>query len=176
MCRRPLLLWGFGYSTTDRLVHLLFGTCFATMTIRHVAVSPHTSLPGPDWCCLWYESIYPTIYARTYASADVYCWQRVKICTRSALAYFLCHVRLIYSSTVRCRLLQCGLLVHVYRHHLVGCCYAVGRHLWVLLLPSLPPSRRCFSGGCMATSSTTVLLSGVSSWQHPPRRLMCGGY
>jgi len=28
----------------------------------------------------------------------------------------------------------------------------------------------------MATSSTTVLLSGVSSWQHPPRRLLCGGY
>jgi len=63
---------------------------------RHVVVSPHPSLPGPDWCCLWYESVYPTIYVRTYASADIYCWQQVKICTRSALAFMLCHVRLIY--------------------------------------------------------------------------------
>ena len=37
-------------------------------------------------------------------------------------------------------------------------------------------SRRCFSGGFMTTSSTTVLWSGVSSWQHPPRRFLCGGY
>jgi len=28
----------------------------------------------------------------------------------------------------------------------------------------------------MATSSTTVLLSGVSPWQHPPRRFLCGVY
>ena len=45
LCRRPLLLRGFGYSITDRLVHLPFGTCFATMTIRHVVVSPHPAYP-----------------------------------------------------------------------------------------------------------------------------------
>lgn len=73
----------------------------------------------------------------------------------------------ILISTVCCRLLQFGLLVHVYRHHLVGCCCAIGRHLWVLLLSPQPPSRRCFRGGFRATSSTTVLyLRGVSSWQH----------
>ena len=31
MCRRPLQLWGFGYSLTDRLVSSVFGTWFATI-------------------------------------------------------------------------------------------------------------------------------------------------
>ena len=124
-------------------------------TTRHVVVSPHPSLPGPDWSCLWYESTYPTItiYARTYASADIYCRQLAKICTRSALAST---VRAMCFSTVRCWLLQCSLLVHVYWHHLVGCCCVIGRHLWVLLLPPHPPSH----DGALAGGS----------WQHPPRR------
>ena len=56
MCRRPLQLWGFGYSLTDRLVHLSLEHDLQPFTIRHVVVSPHPSLPGPDWRCLWYGS------------------------------------------------------------------------------------------------------------------------
>ena len=165
MCRRPLQLWGFGYSLTDRLVHLSLEHDLQPFTIRHVVVSPHPSLPGPDWRCLWYGSF----------NIQRYMWEYILLLTfinivdsgprfaRGVLGAW----EGILISTVCCRLLQFGLLVHVYRHHLVGCCCAIGRHLWVLLLSPQPPSRRCFRGGFRATSSTTVLyLRGVSSWQH----------
>ena len=147
MCRRSLLLWGFGYSITDRLVSSVFGNDLQPFPIW-VVVSPHTSLPGLDWRCLWYESIISNDTWESISYSLYYCWQRAKLCTRSALV----HVTVIHAhfdfppsrSVVAIRFIGACLLTSSRRLLLF---YLYWRHLLVLLLSPQPPSRWCYCGG-----------------------------